>query len=75
MEINHSLMLCSRDIESMWRNGMPLDKAIRHMQYLLVPREVQAAKRDLRRAQNKRRQQYNWYKADAIDKTLHKAAR
>jgi len=32
MEINHSLMLYARDIENMWRNGMPLDKAIRQMQ-------------------------------------------
>ncbi len=69
MEINHSLMLCARDIETMWRNGVPLNKAIRHMQYLLA-----AAKRELQRVQDKTRLEYNWYKADTVQKAI-KAAR
>jgi hypothetical protein len=47
--MNKALMLCARDIENMWRNGIPLQKAIRHMQYLLAPYEVRAAKEELRK--------------------------
>lgn len=73
MEINHSLMLCARDIETMWRNGVPLNKAIRHMQYLLAPWEVQAAKRELQRVQDRSRLEYNWYKADTVQKAIRAA--
>jgi len=46
--IDKAILLCTRDIESMWRNGIPLSKAIRHMQYLINPQEVKQAKADLK---------------------------
>lgn len=60
--MNKSLMLCARDIEQMYFNGTPLNKAIRHMQYLLAPYEVKAAQRELRLKQSEKYKSYKAYK-------------
>lgn len=60
--INRSIMLCARDIEQMYFAGVPLQKAIRHMQYLLAPYEVRAAKEELRKLADKKRLMYKDYK-------------
>ena len=60
--MDKSILLCTRDIENMWRNGIPLAKAIRHMQYLLAPNEVNAAQRDLRLKQSEPYRAYKSYK-------------
>jgi hypothetical protein len=70
--INHSIMLCARDIENMWRNGIPLQKAIRHMQYILAPYEVKAAKMELRKLAKAKQHEYKYYKATCIDKSMHR---
>jgi hypothetical protein len=70
--MNKALMLCARDIENMWRNGIPLQKAIRHMQYLLAPHEVQTAKRELIARATDKRRAYNEYKANMFDRYYHK---
>jgi len=60
--MDKSILLCTRDIENMWRNGIPLSKAIRHMQYLLTPYEVRAAKEELRKIADSKRLMYKNYK-------------
>jgi hypothetical protein len=51
--MNHALMLCARDIENMYFAGIPLQKAIRHMQYLINHQEVRQAKIDLKNRYNR----------------------
>jgi hypothetical protein len=60
--IDKSLMLCARDIEQMYFSGIPLHKAIRHMQYLLAPYEVRAAQRELKRKEVEPYKLYKSYK-------------
>jgi hypothetical protein len=70
--MNRELLLCARDIENMYFEGIPLHKAIRHMQYLLAPHEVQAAKRELIAQATDKRRAYNEYKANMFDRYYHK---
>jgi hypothetical protein len=51
--IDKALMLCARDIENMYFSGIPLHKAIRHMQYLINHQEVRQAKIDLKNRYNR----------------------
>jgi hypothetical protein len=51
--MNKTLMLCARDIENMYFSGIPLHKAIRHMQYLINHQEVRQAKIDLKNRYNR----------------------
>lgn len=51
--MNKALMYCARDIEQMYFAGIPLPKAIRHMQYLINHQEVRQAKIDLRNRYNR----------------------
>ena len=60
--MNKSLLLCARDIELSYFRGIPLKAAIRQMQYLLVPCEVNAAQRDLRLLQSEPYKIYKSYK-------------
>ena len=60
--IDRAIMLCARDIEQMYFAGVPLQKAIRHMQYLLAPYEVRAAQRELRLKQSEPYKIYKAYK-------------
>lgn len=60
--MDRALMLCARDIEQMYFAGIPLHKAIRHMQYLLAPYEIRAAKEELRKLADKKRLMYKDYK-------------
>jgi hypothetical protein len=60
--MNREMMLCARDIEQMYFAGIPLAKAIRHMQYLLAPYEVKAAQRELREKQSEPYKLYKSYK-------------
>jgi len=60
--IDGSILLYTRDIEQMYFAGVPLHKAIRHMQYLINPQEVNAAKRELRKLQGTEDRVYKDYK-------------
>jgi hypothetical protein len=60
--MDRALLLCTRDIENMWRDNIPLSKAIRHMQYLINPQEVNAAKREIRKLQGTGDRVYKEYK-------------
>jgi hypothetical protein len=60
--MNKALLHCARDIEQMYFAGVPLHKAIRHMQYLLAPYEVKAAQRELRIKQMEPYKLYKSYK-------------
>jgi hypothetical protein len=51
--IDRAMMHCARDIENMYFSGIPLHKAIRHMQYLINHQEVRQAKIDLKNRYNR----------------------
>ncbi len=69
--MDRALMLCARDIENMYFSGIPLHKAIRHMQYLLVPCEVNAAVKELEKLEKRKTAQYEQYTSDLINKGYH----
>jgi hypothetical protein len=51
--LNKALLHCARDIEQMYFAGVPLHKAIRHMQYLINYQEIRQAKIDLKNRYNR----------------------
>jgi hypothetical protein len=69
--LNKALMHCARDIEQMYFRGIPLQAAIRQMQYLLVPCEVNAAAKELKRRAKRKTAQYEQYTSDLINKSYH----
>jgi hypothetical protein len=69
--MNKSLLLCARDIELSYFRGIPLKPAIRQMQYLLVPCEVNAAVKELEKLEKRKTAQYEQYTSDLINKGYH----
>lgn len=69
--MDRALMLCARDIEQMYFAGIPLQKAIRYMTYLINYQEINAAKRELRNLARNKQYEYNHYKGESINKYLH----
>jgi hypothetical protein len=60
--MNRALLHCTRDIEQMYFNGIPLSAAIRNLQYQLAPYEVKAAQRELRIRESEPYKLYKSYK-------------
>jgi hypothetical protein len=69
--MNKSLLLCARDIEQSYFRGIPLQAAIRQMQYLLVPCDVNAAVKELEKLEKRKTAQYEQYTSDLINKGYH----
>jgi hypothetical protein len=71
VNMNQSMMLCARDIEQSYFRGIPLKAAIRQMQYLLAPCEVNAAVKELEKLEKRKTAQYEQYTSDLINKGYH----
>jgi hypothetical protein len=69
--MNRALMNCARDIELSYFRGIPLKAAIRQMQYLLAPCEVNAAVKELEKLEKRKTAQYEQYTSDLINKGYH----
>jgi hypothetical protein len=69
--MNQAIMLCARDIEQSYFRNVPLKAAIRQMQYMLVPCEVNAAVKELEKLSKRKTAQYEQYTSDLINKGYH----
>jgi hypothetical protein len=69
--MSRALLHCARDIEQSYFRGIPLKAAIRQMQYLLVPCEVNAAVKELEKLEKRKTAQYEQYTSDLINKGYH----
>jgi hypothetical protein len=69
--IDKNIMKYANDVFQLYLKGIPLQKAIRQVQYLMADREVQQAKLELMKLAKAKQHEYNWYKKSSIDKRLH----
>jgi hypothetical protein len=69
--MNKSLLHCTRDIELSYFRNIPLKAAIRQMQYLLAPCEVNAAVKELEKLEKRKTAQYEQYTSDLLNKGYH----
>jgi hypothetical protein len=69
--IDKVAMLYANDVLQLYLKGIPLQKAIRQVQYIMNHQEVMAAKRELMKIAKDREQQANEYRSACIGKELH----
>jgi hypothetical protein len=69
--IDRIKMQFANDVYQLYLKGIPLQKAIRTVQYLMNDREVQQAKLELMKNAKNKERQANEYRSDSIGKDLH----
>jgi hypothetical protein len=69
--IDKNIMKYANDVFQLYLKGIPLQKAIRQVQYLMADREVQQAKLELIRLGKAHYKQADGYRSDGIGKELH----
>ena len=70
--MDHTIMLYANDVYQLYLQGVPLQKAIRHVQYIMNSHESQQAKKELIKLYNAKHIDADIYRASCIDKRLHR---